>query len=95
MFLGLYRFSGKADAMLAGYERMMKQVPPGAIHLHVCVQDAEGLSVYDSCPSREVFEEFANSGQFHDMVATAGLPNPTVTLLGDVHSAWFEGNRLR
>jgi len=43
-----------------------------------------GISVYDACPSREVFEEF--SRDFPAAVVAVGLPAPRIVPLGDVHN---------
>jgi len=94
MFLGVYRFEGNPDELLAGYERMMASVPADALHLQVCVRDGNGLSVYDACPTQEIFESFSNGDQFRELLKTVGLPVPTVQLLGDVHSTFFQGKRL-
>lgn len=87
MFLGAYHFTGQPDALLPAYDRLMASMPPDAIALNVCVVSDAGITVYDACPARAVFEEFSSSGDFLGAVAHAGLPNPRVELLGDVHAA--------
>jgi len=94
MFLGIYRFEGNADQLLVGYQKMMELVPKSAIHLHICIRDSRGLSVFDSCPTREVFEKFSGGDDFLGLVRMAGLPAPTVTPIGEIESAWHEGERL-
>jgi hypothetical protein len=87
MFLGCYDFDGDPGELLAAYDRMMEKFPPEALLLHVCVEREGGISVYDACPSREVFSAFAAGPDFNEAVAAAGLPAARVTLLGDVHRA--------
>jgi len=94
MFLGVYRFEGNPDELLAGYERMMASVPADALHLQVCVRDTHGLSVYDACPTREAFQNFSDGEPFRSLLHSVGLPAPTVQFLGDVHSTFFQGKRL-
>lgn len=94
MFLGVYQFEGNPDELRENYERLIASVPPDALHLHVCVRNDDGLSVYDACPTREAFQDFAASDQFRSLLRTAGLPLPTLSLLGDVHSTFFKGQRL-
>lgn len=86
MFLSAYHFDGDPAVLVPAYETLMSGFPPGAAELHVCVLTETGLSVYDACPSREVFEEFSRGG-FRDAVAAAGLPVPRIVPLGDVHNA--------
>jgi len=85
MFLGIYRFEGNPQELLAGYERMVQSIAAGNMQLHVCVPDAGGLWVYDTCPSRDVFESFSSSPPFHDLLKSVGLPVPTIQKIGDVH----------
>jgi len=87
MFLGIYRFNGNVDELLAGYRKMMELVPPGAIHLHVCVQESDGLSIIDTCPTREAFENFAGGEQFRGLLKVAGLPMPSISAVGEIYSA--------
>jgi hypothetical protein len=86
MFLSAYHFDGDPAVLVPAYETLMSGFPPGAAELHVCVLTETGLSVYDACPSREVFEEFSRGG-FQTAVAAAGLPVPRIVPLGDVHNA--------
>lgn len=93
MYLGIYRFEGKVPDLLAGYDRMMRAVPPAALHLHVCVPGDGGLWVYDACPTREIFERFSGSVEFRALLADSGLPVPQVRPVGDVHRAVVGGER--
>lgn len=94
MHLGIYRFEGEPDALLAGYERLLGVIPTGQLLLHVCVQRPGAIEVYDACPSREAFEAFAASPEFRDALCGAGLPQPSVTRLGDARAAFMQGKRV-
>jgi hypothetical protein len=85
MFLGAYHFSGDPTALTAGYDTLREQLA-GAIELNLCVVTPDGLTVYDACPSRAEFEAFSSSPQLAGAFAGAGLPVPTVELLGEVHA---------
>ena len=87
MFLGAYHFDGEIRALLEGYDRMVAQFPPGAIDLNVCIARDDGITVFDACPSRDVFAGFSQSPEFLAAVDAAGLPRPRVEQLGDVHAA--------
>lgn len=93
MFLGLYRFEGNPQELLAAYEHMIKSVPAGNMQLHACIPDAGGLWLVDTCPTREVFESFSSSPQFHALLKAAGLPAPTVQKIGDVHRLYVGGEQ--
>lgn len=87
VFLGAYHFDGEPDVLRSGYDRLVAQFPPGAVVLNVCVVHEAGISVYDACPSRDVFDDFSSSPELLDAMSAAGLPAPRVTPLGDVHAA--------
>jgi hypothetical protein len=86
MFLGAYHFDGDPDALAAAYRRLVEGFPPGALQLHVCVATPDGLTVYDACPTREVFDAFSRGDDLAQAVAAAGLPAPRVRPLGEVHN---------
>jgi hypothetical protein len=87
VFLGAYHFDGDANELIAAHDRLASKFPTGSFDLHVCVVVDGGITVFDACPSREVFSEFAQSPDFLLAVEAAGLPMPRVEPLGDVHSA--------
>jgi len=87
MFLGSYRFEGDPAELVPAYDRLVAQLPEESISLHVCVVDEGGLTVFDACPTREVFLAFSAGPDFTTAVAGAGLPPAAVTPLGEVHHA--------
>lgn len=86
MFLGSYRFDGDPAALVPAYERLMAGFSDADEVLHVCVVRGDGITVYDACPTRQVFEQFAASPEFAGALAGAGLPAPDVEPCGDVHA---------
>ena len=79
MYLGIYRFTGDSQALLAAYDRFMESMPPGNISWHLCAVEPDGITIYDTCPSEEIFHAFSTSDGFQEAVANAGLPQPQVT----------------
>ena len=94
MFLGVYRFTGEPAALLQAYERLLLSIPAQNLHLHICTEDAQGLEVFDACPTREVFESFAASAQFSQALRSAGLPTPAVRSIGVTRAAFVHGERI-
>ena len=43
MFLGVYRFEGAPEPLRRAYDSLIGMVPQDALHLHVCVADANGV----------------------------------------------------
>jgi len=87
MYLGTYRFDGDPDQLLAGSDRMLQLFPPETLLVHVCVRRDDGITILDSCPDEAEFRRFSASAQFASALATAGLPDPVVDYIGDVHFA--------
>jgi hypothetical protein len=84
MFLGAYHFDGHADELLPAYHRLLDGFPPGAVELQLCVGTERGLTLFDTCP---VFEAFSGGETFRIALAAAGLPQPRVEPIGDLHHA--------
>ena len=86
LFLGAYHFDGDPPELLRAHDRLMAGFPAGEIDLHVCVEREGGITVFDACPSREVFAAFSTSGEFLSALTAAGLPAPRVEPLGAVRT---------
>jgi hypothetical protein len=87
MFLGRYDFDGDPGELLAGYERLMTAEVVDSVSFQACITREGGISVFDTCPTEEVFQAFSSSPQTREAFRTAGLPEPSVTPLGPVHRA--------
>jgi hypothetical protein len=85
MFLGSYRFDGDPADLLPAYDRLMDAFPPALLLWHTCVVRDGGVTVYDACPSEEVFAAFSSDPMVLATMASAGLPAPVVERLGPVH----------
>lgn len=94
MHLGVYRFEGEPARLLASYETLLAAFPAEQLQFHVCVQRPDAIEVYDACPTREMFEAFAASAEFRGALRTAGLPQPSVTALGETRAAFAHGKRV-
>ena len=87
MFLSAYHFGGEPAALATAHDRLCERFPPEPLDLHVCVLVEDGITVLDACPSREVFGAFSQSAGFRQALAEAGLPQPRLEPLGEVHDA--------
>ena len=86
MYFAAYHFDGDADRLYASYERMLTTQADQAI-LNLCVVREDGITVYDTCPTREDFESFSTGDEFRSALKDAGLPAPRLEPLGEVRSA--------
>jgi hypothetical protein len=77
--LGIYEFRGDPEELIAGYHRLMAMMPSDATVWHLCARRDDGIVVYDTCPSEEIFRGFSTSPGFHEAIAAAGLPEPAVS----------------
>jgi hypothetical protein len=87
MFMGSYRFDGDPDVLLASYDQLMTSFPPDLLLVHVCVRRDDGITIFDSCPDETEFRRFSTSPEFRGALAGAGLPDPVIDHIGDVHLA--------
>ena len=87
MFLGAYHFDGDPADLLPGYRRLMAGFPPDSSDLHVCVERVDGITVFDACPSSDVFAGFSADLEFRMAIEAAGLPAPRVEPIGEVRTA--------
>jgi hypothetical protein len=85
VFLSAYHFDGDPVALAAAHDRLYKRFPPESLDLHVCILEADGITVFDACPSAEAFATFSQSAEFRQALADAGLPQPQLEPLGEVH----------
>ena len=87
MYLGAAYFDGDPDELLPAYHRMLEKFGLEALDVHLCITRDGGLTVFDACPTKEIYEEFTTSETFLGAIAEAGLPVPRVSGLGDVQVA--------
>lgn len=95
MFLGTYRFEGDPAKLKQGYDKMVALMPHDGLSLHLCVIDEGGLWVYDTCPSRDAFLAFSGGADLRNAFKAAGLPEPRVTPVGEVHAVFAEGKEMQ
>jgi hypothetical protein len=84
MYLGAAYFDGDPDELLPAYHRMLDKF---ALDVHLCITRDGGLTVFDACPTKEIYQEFTTSETFLGAIVEAGLPVPRVSGLGDVQVA--------
>ena len=87
MYLGAVYFDGDPGELLPAYQRMLDKFGLEALDVHLCITTDAGLTVFDACPTREIYEEFTRSETFLGAIAEAGLPIPRVSGLGNIQVA--------
>jgi hypothetical protein len=94
MYASIWRFEGDPDELVRQYDAMLAGMPQGNMRLHLCLRAPDGMVVVDTCPTREVFEAFAD-GMLQDLRARHGLPEPASIDGFPVHAAFVDGARAR
>ena len=87
LYLGAVHFDGDPGELLPAYHRLLEGFGIDTLDVHLCVARDDGLTVFDACPTKAVYEEFTTSDAFRIAVAAAGLPEPRIEGLGDVQVA--------
>lgn len=85
MYLSAHHFDGDPTDLVPRYDRMSATFPDESLLLHACVVTDRGISVYDACPSRQTHAEFVTSAVWQNALADAGLAQPRIEELGEVH----------
>ena len=89
MYASIWHFTGDADELLRSYDAMLADIPPASMRLHLCLRTPNGIVIVDTCPSHEVFEQFA-TGPFPALRSRHGLPEPKDVQDGPVHAAFID-----
>jgi hypothetical protein len=88
----LWRFRGNPDELLQSYVAMLDEIPAENMRLHLCLRAPDGIIVVDTCPSREIFDDFV-VGSMRKLSRRHGLPDPEVLEDFPVQAAFVDGGR--
>jgi hypothetical protein len=85
----LWRFEGDPDDLEQRYLAVMAEVPESNHVLHAAAKTPDGLLIFDTCPSEEVYREFFDpegpaSALFakHGLVPTTSEDYPVIRAYG-------------
>ena len=90
MHASIWRFAGDPDDLLRRYDALLADIPTANMRLHLCLRTTDGISVIDTCPSRDVYQAFI-TGPFRELLQRHGLPDPVALEDHPVHAAFIEG----
>ena len=74
LYLGAQHFDGDPGELLPAYHRLLERFGIDTLDVHLCIVRDDGLTVFDACPGKAVYEEFTTSDAFRDAVAQRELP---------------------
>ena len=69
----IWRFTGDPDELERGYLALLASVPESNNVLHVGFKTSEGLLLIDTCPSKEVFDDFFSRESVRALFSDHGL----------------------
>jgi hypothetical protein len=69
----IWRFTGDPDELERGYLALMADVPETNNVLHACAKTPGGLVMFDTCPSKEVFDAFFSRDEVRALFERHGL----------------------
>jgi hypothetical protein len=91
MHASIWKFAGDPDALLRSYDSMVAEIPRSSLSLQLCLRAPDGIVLVDTCPTKEVFEAFAEGEPFRKLRECHGLPDPTRLEDFPVHAAFVDG----
>jgi hypothetical protein len=62
MHSSLWRFEGDPDDLERRYLALLAEVPESNHRFHVAAKTPDGLLIFDTCPSEEVYRQFFGPG---------------------------------
>lgn len=91
MHASIWKFDGDPDELLRRYDAMLEEIPRARMRLHLCLRTADGVVWVDTCPTKEVFDSFAQGDDFRALRERHGFPEPARLEDFPVHRAFIEG----
>ena len=93
MHASIWKFAGDPDELLWRYDAMVAEIPATNMRLHLCLRAPDGIVLVDTCPTKEVFEAFAQGDGFRSLRTRHGLPEPVQVEDFPVLRSFVDGER--
>jgi hypothetical protein len=90
----IWTWRGDPDDLAARYEMMVASVPVESMRFSACAKVPDGIVVFDTCPSKSVFDEFSTSDGFRGLLEAHGLDAPESVVDGPAVVAFVDGQRV-
>lgn len=94
MHCSIWTFEGDPDDLVARYEALIAEVPAENMRFSACARTPTGMVMFDTCPSKEVFDAFFASEDVKALFARHGLGRPASVVDYPVVAAWAGGQRV-
>jgi hypothetical protein len=83
-------FAGDPDDLCPRIDDLLAQVPADNVRLMLVLRRPDGVTLVDTCPSRDAYDRFRASGWLDGAIAEVGLPAPVIAD-HPVHVAIIDG----
>jgi hypothetical protein len=90
----IWTWRGDPDDLARRYEAMIAEIPTDMMRFSACAKVVDGIIVFDTCPSKEVFDEFHVSEGFTALLEAHGLDRPHSLVDGPAVAAFAGGQRM-
>jgi hypothetical protein len=77
MHASIWTFTGDPDDLVVRIENLVAEAAAN-VRLMVVVRRPDGVTLVDTCPSRDAYERFRASGWLETALHAAGLPMPEI-----------------
>ena len=94
MHCSIWTHVGDPDDLVARYEAMLAEVPEENMHFHACARTEAGIVIFDTCPSKEVFDDFYGRPEVQALLERHGLHEPAERVDFPVVRAYAGGARV-
>ncbi len=94
MHCSIWTYRGDPDDLAARYQRMVAEIPADNMQFSACARTDDGIVIFDTCPSREVYEQVAASAGLRALLTRHGLEAPDSLSDFPVVAAYAGGRRV-
>lgn len=94
MHCSIWTWKGDPEDLAARYEALVADVPADNMQFSACAKTADGIIMFDTCPSKEVFDAFSSSDGFLALLARHGLDSPESVVDHPIIAAYAGGSRV-
>jgi hypothetical protein len=90
----IWTYTGDPDDLVARYEALIDEIPTDNMRFHACARTPDGIVMFDTCPSKEVYDEFYASSDVQALFERHGLGDPVARIDFPVVRAYADGARV-
>ena len=94
MHCSIWTYVGDPDDLVARYEALADDVPTENMRFHACARTPDGIVIFDTCPSKEVFDAFYAIPDVLALFARHGLDAPVEKIDFPIVRAYAGGARV-